>query len=226
MVRLYMTVEGQTEQAFASQILVPHLAPFQVYLTRARLTGPSPRRGGWIPQGGMFNKFEPALRDMKRWLLEDKGPDARFTMMVDLYDLPSDFPGHAGAMKLADPYDRVEALQTALAEEMGDGRFIPYLQLHEFEALVLSQPEKVGVLFDNRDDATSKLVTVCQRFKSPEHINHGRETHPKAQITKLFPDYAQDVDGPLLAEDLGVQVMREACPHFGKWLSRLEQLGQ
>ncbi|MEA1949938.1 MAG: DUF4276 family protein [Planctomycetota bacterium] len=225
MVRLYMTVEGQTEQAFASQILVEHLAPFQVFLAKPRLTGPSPRRGGWIPQGGMFNKFAPALEDIRRWLLEDKSPDARFTMMVDLYGLPSDCPGYEEAGKLADPYDRVEALETALADEMGDKRFVPYLQLHEFEALVLSAPDRFGTFLDaDDDDATAELVRACQQFKSPEHINHGRQTHPKAQILKHFPDYQQNVDGPLLANEIGLQAMRDACPHFGQWLTELEQL--
>ncbi len=224
MIRLNMTVEGQTEQAFASQILVPHLAPFQVYLAKPRCTGASARRRGWIPKGGMFNKFAPSLETMKWWLLEDKNLDVRFTMMVDFYDLPSDFPGYDDAMKLADPYDKVQALEAALAAEMDDERFIPYLQLHEFEALVLSQPELVGVLFDDSDKATAELVEVCQQFRSPEHINQGRETHPKAQVTRFFPDYQQNVDGPLLAQDIGLQVMREACPHFGRWLTMLEQL--
>ncbi len=224
MMRLYMTVEGQTEQAFASQILVEHLARFQVFLTKPRLTGPSSRRGGQIPQGGMFNKIAPALGDMKRWLLEDQNPDARFTMMVDLYSLPSDSPGYEEAMKLADPYDQVETLERALAAEIGDERFIPHLQLHEFEALVLSVPDRFDAFFDAADKATAALVLACRQFKSPEHINHGCQTHPKALITKHFPDYQQNVDGPLLADEIGLQTMREACPHFGQWLTALEQL--
>lgn len=223
MIRLHMTVEGQTEQAFVSQLLVEHLARFGVFLGKPRLTGASARRGERIPAGGMF-KFAPVLGDMKRWLVEDQSPDARFTMMVDLYDLPNDCPGHANAMRLADPYDRVESLEKSLAEEMGDTRFIPYFQLHEFEALVLSRPDQFGDHFDKSDKATTQLLGVCRQFRSPEHINQGRETHPKARILDAFPDYHANVDGPLLAQNIGLQAMREACLHFAQWLERLEQL--
>jgi len=226
MIRLHMTVEGQTEQAFASHILVEHLTRFRVYLAKPRLTGPSRRRPGQIPRGGMLKSFKPALEDMKRWLSEDQKPDARFTMMVDFYGLPSDCPGYVDAVKLADPYAQVAKLEAALAEEIGDERFIPYFQLHEFEALILSRPERVGTRFDTSDRATRQLVEACQKFKSPEHIDQGRETHPKAQILKFFPDYETIADGPPLAQDIGLQAMREACPHFGQWLTALEQLAR
>ncbi len=94
MKRLYLTVEGQTEQAFAVDVLQPHLRGFDVFVSRPRLTGPHGRRKGRIPGGGMFNRFQHALNDIRRWLKEDQSGDARFSMMVDLYSLPSDFPGY------------------------------------------------------------------------------------------------------------------------------------
>jgi len=224
MTRLYMTVEGQTEQAFVSAVLVPHLATCGVYLAKARRTGMESRGGGRIPKGGMA-KFAQPLRDMKYWLREQKSPDARFTMMVDLYDIPNDFPGYEKAAGLSDPYRRVEVLEKALADEMGDDRFIPYLQVHEFEALVLSKPEMFESLFDDSQKATEKLVEMCGRYKTPEQINEGQHTHPKARIQKLFPDYHENVDGPLLAHDIGLETMRKACPHFDQWLTTLEKLG-
>ena len=223
MSRLYMTVEGQTEQVFASQLLTPHLAQHGVFLSKPRLTGPVSRKRGRIPKGGMF-KFFQALGDMKRWLAEDRSGDARFTMMVDLYGLPNDFPGYDDAMKIDDPYDQVKHLETALAEEINDSRFVPYLQLHEFEAIVLSQPESFGELFDNRAKATKALVTQCQDVGSPEEINHGETTHPAARILTLFPDYDKTVDGPLLAAEIGLPTIRSSCPHFDSWLTTLENL--
>ncbi len=35
---------------------------------------------------------------------EDKSADARFSMMVDLYSLPTDFPGYDDAMTSMDPH--------------------------------------------------------------------------------------------------------------------------
>ncbi len=224
MKRLYMTVEGQTEQTFASDVLVPHLAAFGVMLAKARLTGMESRRQGRIPKGGMA-KFIRPLGDMKRWLREDRSPDAHFTMMVDLYAIPDDFPGYEEAKELLDPYRRVEVLEKALADEMEDDRFIPYLQLHEFEALVLSKPEAFDLQFDDREKVTEELVAMCGQYKTPEQIDEGQHSHPKARIKKLFPDYQENVDGPRLAKDISLETMRKACRHFNQWLTTLEKLG-
>ena len=43
MKRLYLTVEGQTEAAFALNVLAPHLANFSVYIAGVRFTGPTRR---------------------------------------------------------------------------------------------------------------------------------------------------------------------------------------
>ena len=68
MKRLHLTVEGQTEAAFAINVLTDHLANFGVYLTRPRFTGLHKRRGGRIPQGGLLQTFGPALADIRTWL--------------------------------------------------------------------------------------------------------------------------------------------------------------
>ncbi len=39
MKRLYLTVEGQTEQAFAVDVLQPHLSACNVMVVKPRLTG-------------------------------------------------------------------------------------------------------------------------------------------------------------------------------------------
>jgi hypothetical protein len=59
----------------------------------------------------LLRTFVHALADMRRWLHEDRSSDARFSMMVDLYALPDDVPGHAAAMVLADPCAQAERLE-------------------------------------------------------------------------------------------------------------------
>jgi hypothetical protein len=80
MKRLYLTVEGQTEAAFATNVLSPHLANFNVFLYPPRFTGLHRRRRGRIPQGGLLNTFAHAFADMRTWLKEDQSADARFSM--------------------------------------------------------------------------------------------------------------------------------------------------
>ena len=224
MKRLYLTVEGQTEQTFAVEVLRPHLVNYDVFLVKPRLTGLHARRKGRIPQGGLLGKFEHSLVDIRRWLLEDRSPDARFSMMVDLYGLPKDFPGYEEAMASTDPFQQANMMERALATELGDPRFVPYLQVHEFEALVLSKPGAFNAWFEDMQKQVVVLEKECQAFDTPEKINHGQQTHPKARIKKHIQDYDEDVDGPTLAGDIGLETIRASCPHFDQWLSRLERL--
>jgi hypothetical protein len=129
--RLYITVEGQAEKAFADQALAPYLANFnievkpRVVLTNRKLG----KRGGILD----FAKIEG---DLTRLMKQDSHPEARFTTMVDFYALPPEFPGWTEARTKALPQDRVTVLEEALRRQFGDARFHPYIQLHEFEALL------------------------------------------------------------------------------------------
>ncbi|CAN5282588.1 hypothetical protein BH10PLA2_BH10PLA2_30710 [soil metagenome] len=161
MKRLYLTVEGQTEAAIATSVLTPHLANFNVFLTAPRFTGLHKRRRGRIPQGGMLNTFGHALADMKTWLKEDQSPEARFSMMVDLYSLPNDFPGFETGMAGPSGREQALALQFSLAAEMGDVRFIPYLQVHEYESLVLVDPRRISSIRYARSTDRSPVSGMC-----------------------------------------------------------------
>jgi len=224
MKRLYLTVEGQTEQAFAVDVLQPHLCSFNVMVVKPRLTGLHARRGGRIPTGGLLHTFGHSLGDIRRWMSEDKSSDVRFSMMIDLYSLPNDFPGYAEAMELNDPHAQAAALEESLASELADSRFIPYLQVHEFEALVLANPDSFLEWFDGVEKQVAKLRAECELFDTPEKINHGQHSHPKARIKKHFIDYDENVDGPVLAQYVGVDGIKQKCPHFAQWLNKLEQL--
>lgn len=224
MKRLYLTVEGQTEQAFAKRVLVLHLAQFHVMLHSPRLTGLHRRRRGRIPRGGLLNTFAHTQSDIRTWLLEDRSPDARFSMMVDLYSLPTDFPGYATGM--AQPAGRPQAiaLERALSAEIAYARFLPYLQVHEYEALVLVDPLRIATLYEAAMPALRALSDECSRYASPEEINHGQHSHPKHRIQQVAPNYDENVAGPLLVEEIGLAAIRTQCPHFNAWLTRLENL--
>jgi hypothetical protein len=223
MKRLYLTVEGQTEAAFAMTVLCPHLARFNVFLHPPRFTGLHRRRRGRIPQGGLLNTFAHALADIQTWLKEDQSTDARFSMMIDLYALPNDFPDYVEGITKPTGKAKADALQQSLAQHIGDPRFIPYLQCHEFEALVLVDPARIGTLYDAKAEIET-LCRDCNGYATPEEINLGQNSHPKYRIKQRVRDYDENVAGPLLAEDIGLATLRNRCPHFGEWLTRLEQL--
>lgn len=224
MKRLYLTVEGQTEAAFARNVLTPHLAGFNVFLHPPRFTGLHRRRRGRIPQGGLLNTFGHALTDIRTWLKEDQSPDARFSMMIDLYSLPQDFPGYAAGIARPTGREQATALQQSLAAILGSDRFIPYLQVHEFEALVLVDPRRIATLYEVTNAQLTTLCEECAVYGTPEAINHGQHSHPKYRIKSVVPKYDENIAGPLLAAEIGLATLRERCPHFGEWLMRLEQL--
>jgi hypothetical protein len=224
MKRLYFTVEGQTEKKFVDEVLVPHLADFDVMVFSPRLTGPRARSTRHIPRGGMMNSFAPILRDIRNWLARDANSDARFTMMVDYYDLPHDFPRYTESKKKPSPLESISFLEQSLATELGDSRFVPYLQLHEFESLVLCDPARIRNLYPTTDAQLRDLIETCATFPTPEDINGGQHSHPKYRIKKVFSDYHELTAGHTLAAEIGLATLRERCPHFGAWLTRLEGL--
>lgn len=223
-VRLNFIVEGQTEEAFVNQILKPHLRHLSIGVS-ARVVTTSKQRGAKY-RGGL-STYAKARRDITLWTKQDRNKDVRFTTMFDLYGLPTDFPGYTAAAEKDDPYQRVEALEAALGNDISDPRFIPYIQLHEFEALILSDPKQLDTQFENRADGIARLVTMASRFPSPEHINDNANTAPSKRIISEIPEYqgSKVSAGPIVAEKIGLSTLRSKCAHFADWLVKLESLG-
>lgn len=221
--RLHFIVEGQTEETFVNRTLCPHLASLSIWV-KARCVLTSRRRG--VRHRGGIGNYAQAKRDINAWMMEDQNPDARFTTMFDLYGLPRDFPGFQDAAGRPDPYERVSILEDGLSEGISDSRFIPYLQLHEFETLLLSDPQKLDSQFYDRSVGIRRLVEVVSGFESPERINDGINTAPSKRITDEIPEYGRmkASAGPIVAETIGLPTLRLKCEHFGEWLGKLERL--
>lgn len=223
--RLNVLAEGQTEEAFVNQVLAPHLGAFGVFASVRCVTTRHDRvRPDRVYRGGLRD-FGRVRRDLERWMAEDHA--AAFTTMFDLYALPRDFPGYADAARLADPYARVRHLERALADTFGDARLVPYIQLHEFEALLFSAPEKFDWQYIEHASQIARLVEIAARFESPELIDDGEQTAPSKRIIDHIPEYRyqKTTAGPVIASRIGLATMRARCPHFDEWVGRLETLG-
>ncbi len=225
MVRLYLFAEGQTEQTFANTLIKPHLAQHEVFLSGARLIAHA-RKKGQVHRGGGRN-YAPMKNDILSSLKEDSNPDVFFTTMIDLYAIHPDFPGLAESESLRqNPTKRVEFLEQRFAEDINDCRFIPYIQLHEYEAYLFADPTCFEYLYDHHTKEIAALKAIADQYQTPELINDGQQTAPSKRILTQFPDYekSKPAFGSLLAELIGLQVIRSRCPHFNVWLSRLESL--
>lgn len=223
MIRLHITAEGQTERGFVEALLVEHLAKFGVYADVRCVLTSKDNRFSKEYRGGMTS-YSRAKDDILTWLKEDRHKECRFTTMFDLYALPDDFPGYKDASQTTEPYGRIEAIETAMAADFADyPSFIPYVQLHEFETLILADPQKLEVEYFERDREIAELVGLVQN-ENPELINDGWETAPSKRIEKLIPEYDKVVAGRLITKEIGLKTLREKCRHFNEWLSRLERL--
>lgn len=165
--------------------------------------------------------------DIERRLKEDRSDDLFFTTMIDLYALHHDFPGRKEADRFhSQPYDHVEYLEKSWNMETKDCRFIPFIQLHEFEAYLFVDVTQLVEFFDNANHGIGQLQRIADGAKSPELIDDGQHTAPSKRIIAQFPTYKRlkTTVGPQMAQLIGLQRIRSACPHFDSWLGRLEQL--
>jgi hypothetical protein len=213
-VRLHALVEGQSEEAFIKHILAPHLGSHQISMD-VRMVSTNAARGR-TGRGGVTT-YAKLRRDLSQWLRQDA--TARFTTCFDCYRLPSDFPGMKQP-RPSDPEANVAQLEAALVEDVGSDRLIPYLQLHEFEALILSDPSKLLLMYPDRGQEISRLRAEVALFSYPEQINH--DEPPSKRILKAIPEYSKVAAATQILEEIGLPRLRHRCPHFHQWVTRLE----
>lgn len=226
MIRVNIVVEGQTEEAFVSQTLTPYFAERDIIIqARCVETG---RKKGKIYRGGAVS-YEKIRNDIIRWIREDRS--AWVTTMFDLYRLPQDFPGLNGISLNSDPYDKVAKVEKAFKEDIrntlegniGYIKFIPYIQLHEFESVLLVEPMKIMEYFIGEKEACENLKVMVKDFESPEHINQIPEQAPSKRIIRVIPQYEKlkTTAGPLIAEAIGINAIMQKCKHFSDWIDRI-----
>lgn len=222
--RLMIHVEGQTEETFVNEILRPHLYIFGYTRIGARLLGNARQRR----RRGGIRSWDTVRHDILTHLKEDTGCLA--TTMVDYYGLPAVGPkawpgrGTAGGLLSAEKASAVEkALLEDIEREMGRGfgRFIPFVIMHEFEGLLFSDCDGFARGIE-RPELAEKFRSIRNRFSSPEEINDSKDTHPSKRVADLVPNYTKPLLGGLAILQIGLDPIREQCPHFAEWLERLE----
>lgn len=224
MIRLHIIAEGQAELNFAKKMLAPYLAVFNIFVD-ARAVMTSRNRYTSHKYSGGLTSYGKAKNDIKVWLTEDRWAESRFTTMFDFYGLPQNFPGYADIACLKNPYERVRQLETALVSNIDDrqSRFIPYIQLHEFEVLIFADPRQLDWEYWEHDAQIQNLIAVAEG-QEPELINDGRDTAPSKRIIAGIPEYKKPRAGVAVVEKIGMRTLRAKCKHFNEWVSQLESL--
>lgn len=224
MTRLLVHVEGQTEEMFVNEILDTHLCTHGFSKVSARIMGNARQR---IQRGGV-RTWASARKGIVNHLEGDERCIA--TTIVDYYGMPKTWPGRSEASELAFP-ENAESIENALASEvcehMGTDfnpvRFVPYVMMHEFEAMLFSDCDKFAEGI-GQPGLAPKFQAIRQKFATPEEIDDSPETAPSKRIESLVPGYQKPLLGILAALDIGLVAIRSECPHFHSWLTRLESI--
>ena len=105
-------------------------------------------------------------------------------------------------------------------------RFTPYVQLHEFEALLFVNPTCANDWLQGKPAQLAALQAALAECGEPEAINDRPETSPSHRLKAQYPHFDKKLHGPDIVELTGLPAIRQACPRFDRWITQLEQLGQ
>lgn len=204
----YAIVEGQTESDFFGKVLNPHLNGLYIHIEPIVIRTSAESKGGAV-------NLDRLARDYKNIAYN---PNTQIiAICLDFHALPSNFPGYR---KTNDPISDAKSIESGLKSKFkDDARLFPYIQLHDFEALLFSDVEgfqRRGLCDEN---TTRKLKSILDNFDSPEHINHGQP--PAHRIKSVIPTYRKRINGPTIAQDIGLEKIKLGCPHFAEWFDSL-----
>lgn len=225
-VTLFVIAEGHSESGFFKPLLGAHLGSLGIDL-HVPIIGRGNAKGGL-----KFRTFAQVCEEIHDFLADRRRPYV--TTFFDYYGLPIgggrfgwDFVPSAKARGGADAIEKVFGDGVSRIAGPLTERFIPYIQLHELEALYFADPPLLGEVLDN-PARVNKFSAIVESSGGCENINDSPDTAPSKRIQALCPNYIKGrssaAHAPRLGSRLSLDTVRVACPRFGAWLSRLEAL--
>ncbi len=182
MKRVYVIVEGPTEESFVKGPLAEFLWLRQVLVTPIILGVPG--------QKGGRTKYVRLAKDISKQLKQDK--ESYCSSMIDYYGLGSGFPGTPVPDHLEN-VQKVEHIEHAIKKDIcsqmsglrADLGFIQYLSLHEYEGLLFSDPDAFARSI-GQPRLARRFHEVRDEFPTPEDINNAPETAPSKRIIGIY----------------------------------------
>lgn len=231
---VFCIVEGQTENAVLKRLLAPHLGQQGIDL-HAPIVRVGRGRGGV-----RFLQAEDLYRQIRHCLQDPRLPYV--TTFFDYYAFPTSPSkgwGFVAEPKAEAFFRGAEAVAASIEQEIHrraiegldlpgvQSRLIPYIQLHELEALLFAEPDKTAATFGSARLAT-QIAAVVKQCGGCEKINDRPEKAPSKRIESLFPGYRKGrsdfAHAPRVADRLDLNQVRLACPRFSSWLAKIESL--
>lgn len=218
MKRVIIICEGPTEQAFCNTTLAPVLFAKGICVNTPLIKH---SKGGIV-------KWEVLKKQIEIHLKSDK--NAYVTTFIDYYGiyLKYQFPSWQEAEGIPDKNMRINKLEEGMLSDIlfdYQHRFIPYLQLHEFESLLFSDIQCIySQIPSNEIIGRDELIKTINDNPNPETINNHKETSPSHRLERIICGYNKIVYGDVLSEAIGLPILRQKNPRFDSWITKLESL--
>lgn len=224
---LYFIVEGETELEFVNKILIPY---FYSQGISCHIQGyPITMSGG----GHGFNNIQHFINTITPVLNYNNEPI--ITTLVDYFQLNSErkLPGYSDSLKYTLTDDRIIFLESKLNDIVQNITpyrfFIPYIQKHEMETLLFSDPEE-GFYLES-EKIKNSVLEICKQYENIEDINGSEHGAPSKRLNAIYKadgkNYEKIIDGIDIAELTGIEKILKKCPRFKNWIETLiEKLQQ
>ena len=213
MKRLFIVVEGQTEEEFVNELLAPYFNSLGLHDIRAtKITTSKGHKGGFVNYVHLKNDVVKLLRQ--------SGNEVIVTMFVDFFKLPTSLPDYKKIAKLSSKKEQVSKFEIAIAKDIDDRRFIPYIQMHEFEALLFSSSKGFENYYRGEKKVISEVSKIITEFSNPEEINSNKP--PSYRIKEFtLENYDKIIHGNIIALEIGIEMLLKKCPKFKTWVNTI-----
>ena len=203
MISLGVVVEGETEERLVKDLLDAHLRVVGIEADPVLLNGDVTVSRLATFMGLTFRQHGMVTSLVDYYGFRDKGADNVSTLE--------------------------QRIQTEVIGKLNNSAdmslIIPYVQLYEFETLLFSDVSAFQYVIGLYHGTVAELAAIRQNFANPEEINDNPDTAPSKRITKIITNYNKVAHGPAIAQRIGLPTVRNQCPRFNAWLTRLESLG-
>ncbi len=213
MKRLIIVCEGPTEQEFCDSVLAPEFIKHDIIIENPVIKH---------SQGGIVH-WDVLKKQLINHLHEN---EVIVSMLIDYYGIKPQlkFPGWEESININNKEERLNYLLAKIKEDIPQNirhRFIPYIQLHEFEGLLFSNINVFQENFTVDEVDMNALQKAVDKYDNPELINDSPRTAPSKRLEKAINGYSKVLYGNFLAMEIGLEQIRNKCPLFNEWINKL-----
>ena len=160
--RIVFIVEGDTEILFVKKRIIPYLQEkcgYQISMNAQKITTNKKKncKGGNVGIEYLRNEIRKIAAS----------GDTFITTLLDFFRLPNDFPNYTTDKTKVTEIE--QGLTATMTDIVSHNRFLPYIQLHEVEALMFIKVEGFELLI-KEDRQRQELQNIIAQYPNPEDI--------------------------------------------------------